>query len=433
MRISITAFRGLAFIFWCLPNPSYSQSTPPRDFDARRVTAAGVRILEGRHVQLLTDVPSSPAVDELPRVFDAAIPEWADYFELPRNSVRGRWLGFLIQDREKFAALKLLPEDNPEFINGYARGYELWLMDQPSDYYRRHLLLHEGTHAFMQTQLGGAGPGWYMEGMAELLGTHEWRNGRLRLNVVPASREEVPMWGRTKIIRDAVAEHKAWPIDAVLAVDNRRPLTTDHYAWTWALATLLDKHPQYGKRFRALKQHVADREFNERFREAFASDWPDLLAEWDALVRQLDYGYDVERMAMVHKAAEPVDGGSARVNVDVDRGWQSTGCLLRGGDSYRVSASGRFQIADDGQPWPCEPGGVTIEYHDGRPIGMLLGAMRPTGKAAGGFGEPIAVGLGATIKPERDSVLYMRVNESPSRLADNAGDVAVKIEPASAR
>src|SRR5687767_8851911 len=149
-----------------------AQNAPPRDINARRVAAAGIRILEGRHVRLLTDVPASAAVDELPRVFDAAVPEWAAYFELPPSQIRRRWLAFLFQDRERFRALGLLPGDNPEFVNGYARGYELWLLEQPSDYYRRHLLLHEGTHALMQTQLGGAGPGWYMEGMAELLGTH---------------------------------------------------------------------------------------------------------------------------------------------------------------------------------------------------------------------------------------------------------------------
>ena len=49
-------------------------------------------------------------------------------------------------------------------------GAELWLHDQPTAYYRRHLLLHEGTHVFMASFLGGCGPGWYMEGTAELFG-----------------------------------------------------------------------------------------------------------------------------------------------------------------------------------------------------------------------------------------------------------------------
>ena len=51
---------------------------------------------------------------------------------------------------------------------------------------------------------------------------------RLFVDRVPASsRDDVPMWGRTKLIRDAVAAGKAWPIERVLAVDNSRSMPTD--------------------------------------------------------------------------------------------------------------------------------------------------------------------------------------------------------------
>ena len=44
----------------------------------------------------------------------------------------------------------------PLFLaNGVTLGSDMWLHDQPTDYYRRHLLLHEGTHAFMIAFLGG--------------------------------------------------------------------------------------------------------------------------------------------------------------------------------------------------------------------------------------------------------------------------------------
>jgi len=411
------------------PAQCRAQSTPPRQFDARRVAAAGVRVLEGRHVCLLTDMPSGPAVDELPAVFDAAVPEWATYFGLRETAVRGRWLAFLMQDRERFAALGLLPEDNPDFVNGYARGYELWLVEQPSDYYRRHLLLHEGTHAFMQTQLGGCGAGWYMEGVAELLGTHAWRDGRLKLGVMPASRDDIPMWGRTKLVRDAFTQKKAWPLEAVLEVDNSRTLTTEHYAWTWALATLLERHPRFQARFRALKDYAADPQFQQKFRAAFADQWSDLTVEWEALVAQLDYGYDVARMAMVHRSAKPIDAGPHSVTIAADRGWQSTGWLLKAGKSYRVAASGRYQIVHDGQPWPCEPGGVTIEYHDGKPLGALLGALRPVDGKRASFARPVTLGLAATIEPEYDAVLYVRVNDSGAKLKDNAGQLSLQLAP----
>lgn len=409
----------------------HAADTPPaRDVDARRAAAAGIRELTGQHVRLFTDLPSSSAVDELPAVFDAAIPLWAKYFDLDESSIHGKFLGFLISDREKFAALGLLPEENRDFVNGYARNREFWLVEQTSDYYRRHLLLHEGTHAFMQTQLGGTGPGWYMEGMAELLGTHRWQDGKLTVGVMPASKEATPMWGRIKIIRDAVKAGKPWPIEAVLEVDNRRQLDTEHYAWTWALTAMLDGTPAFREEFRLLKDSVADPAFNEKFKEAYGSKWRLLNQQWTAFVAQLDYGYDLERMAIaLQPAAKRSETG---VSIAADRGWQATGWKLEAGQSYRITAQGQFQIANDGEPWPCEPNGVTIEYHDGRPLGTLLGAIASVKPSADdpSFAQPMIIGSEVVLKPTSDGVLCLRVNDSPAKLDDNAGSVDVKIAPA---
>ena len=101
-------------------------------------------------------------------------------------------------DKARFAAAGLLADNLPPFQSGYSRsdGKQFWLLEQPSDFYRRELLLHEGTHCFMFTVLKGAGPPWYKEGMAEYLGTHRWQDGRLTLGYMPRSREEVPYWRR---------------------------------------------------------------------------------------------------------------------------------------------------------------------------------------------------------------------------------------------
>ncbi len=85
--------------------------------------------------------------------------------------------GCLMREKRPFAACGLLPAGLPPFRHGFSRGRQLWLNEQPTAYYRRHLLLHEGTHAFMDAMFGGCGPPWYMEGMAELLATHSYRDG----------------------------------------------------------------------------------------------------------------------------------------------------------------------------------------------------------------------------------------------------------------
>jgi hypothetical protein len=402
-----------------------------RRVDERRADRVGIRRVDGRHLRLYTDLPQGDAVDGLGNVFDAAVEEWADYFGIaPERTVRWRMQGFLIEDRAKFAALGLLPETNPDFVNGYCQGSELWLAEQPSDYYRRHLLLHEGTHGFMYAFLGERAPGWYMEGMAELLGTHRWQNGRLALRQLPANRDDVPMWGRIKLVR----ESRAMPLAAVLNLGEGRTLSTDEYGWCWALCKFLDSHPRLGDQFRRLSKRVNGRSFDKHFREAYRQQWSDLLFEWQAFVAALDYGYDMQRMTVTHRGASQVKA-KAEITIAADRGWQSTGWRLQGGKSYTITATGRYEIAREqlagaSEPWPCEPGGVTLEYHGGLPLGMLLGLLRPVdGQGSTDFSEPLALGQQASITPQVDAVLYLRVNDRPDRLSDNEGTFRASIVP----
>ena len=380
-----------------------------------RAQSAGIRKIGSRHLILYTDLPASEDVDQLPAVFDQAVPQWAEYFRIDESKTTN-WQAqaCLIGERRRFDALGLMPADNDQFVNGISIGARLWLYDQPTAYYRRHLLLHEGTHAFMATLLGGCGPGWYMEGTAELLATHrlDEKSGRLTLRIMPRSRDEVPMLGRIKLIRDAFAADRTITFPQAMKIDNRQQLDNESYAWTWAAAKWLDSHPRYGDRFRELRTHVRAANFNQLAERAYADDWPELLAEWQALVATLDYGYDFERTAIEFQPGRPLGAAGQRVTIAADRGWQSTGVLVQEGKSYRVAASGRYQIATeqiDGalQPWPCEPGGITLEYHDGRPLGMLVGAIVEVGSgdeqgpSTASFAKPIEIGLSRHVTPTK--------------------------------
>jgi hypothetical protein len=317
----------------------------------------------------------------------------------------------------------------------------MWLRDQPTDYYRRHLLLHEGTHAFMIAFLGACGPGWYMEGTAELLGTHriDPQTGQLTLGIMPRSRDEVPMLGRVKLIRDAVTDHRTLTFPEVMKLDGRRQLGNEAYAWCWAAAKFLDSHPRYRDRFRQLRSLVKDENFNEIVRQKYADDWADLNAEWQAYIASLDYGFDYDRMAINFQSGKPLPVAGKIVTIAADRGWQSSGVKLEAGKSYDLTATGRYQIAEDEnagvtKPWPCEPGGVTIDYHDGRPLGILLGAIDSRDARSKGtsesFAEPFAIGLHTKLKPTRSGTLYLRVNDAASGLDDNRGTLDVTIRPA---
>jgi hypothetical protein len=416
--------------------------TPLHPIDDARTEAAGIRKLAGRNLALYTDLAADPEVDRLPAVFDAAVPQWAAYFGVNEAKARD-WQAraFLIKDRQRFDALGLMPRPGPDqFPNGISINSEMWLYEQPTVYYRRHLLLHEGTHAFMVAFLGSCGPGWFMEGTAELLATHRLdAAGRLTLGVMPQDRDEVPMLGRIKLIRDAVAAGHPLDLPAVMRIDNWRQLENESYAWSWAAARFLDSHPRYRERFRGLQRHVADRRFNEITVREFGPDWPRIQNEWRAFVATLDHGFDFERMAIDFQPVRPLAPGRPHtVTIRTDRGWQSTGLHLDPGRKYAIAAAGRFQINEETllggrrQPWICEPGGVTIEYYSGQPLGLLLGAVEDqiadNERRAGHFGDPFAVGLSKLLVPEEGGTLYLRLNDSPGRLDDNRGMVTVTIE-----
>ena len=401
--------------------------------DERKIAAAGIRKLEGKHITLYTDLPAAKDVDELPQVFDSAVPLWCDYFAIdPAKLAEWKLVGSVMKDKERFAGAGLYPESLPDFSHGFNVGSQIWVFEQQSGYYRRHLLLHEGTHAFMLRWLGGAGPPWYMEGMAELLGTHRWQDGKLTLGIVPARREDVPYWGRIKIVKDETAAGRGMSLIDIMRYDAHAHLKVEAYGWCWAAAAFLDQHPLTQAAFRELKGETRNwrLEFSRRFYEQLKENWPAIVEDWQLFVRDSDYGYDVPRAAVVRKAASDLPAAGATVTLATDRGWQSTGFRLQAGKTYHLTASGRYQLATTPKPWPCEAGGVTIRYAGGRPLGMLLGALSDLEgepPAITPLASPQPIGVSGELEPMTTGTLYLKINEPASGLADNVGTPSVTI------
>jgi hypothetical protein len=397
--------------------------------DDARVAAAGIRKLSGKRITLYTD-HSGPEIDRLPEVFEQAYPQWCRYFGVDESQhADWRMTGVLMKDKARFVQCGLLPDNLPPFPHGYTLNDTQWVYEQPSDYYRRHLVLHEGTHGFMFTVLGGCGPPWYMEGMAEYLGTHRWQDGRLTLGYMPENREETPEWGRVRIIQDAVAEHRALSLQSVIDFPPTAHYETGPYAWCWAAVTLLDRHPRYQERFRQLIPLVRQRDFNEQFHRLFKADWQELCEEWQLMTANMEYGYDVVRSAVDFTPGKALPAEAASVVVAADRGWQNSGLRLEAGAKYRLTAVGRYQVAKDPK-WQCEPGGVSIRYYQGRPLGILLAAVRPdhpTGETTSALLHPTIVGLGVMLSPAESGTLFLKINHSAGELQDNAGELKVEV------
>ena len=412
--------------------------------DEARLERAGIRRLVGKRLTLYTDVPASAEVDGLVEAFDQAYPQWCRYFEVAEDAEPAwQMTGYLMRDRRRFDSLGLIPAEVPDFLHGYALGYTLWMYDQPTDYYRRHLLLHEGTHGFMYTRLGGTGATWYMEGIAERLVTHDEQDGRIVLGHFPVAREEVPMLARIKLVQDAVTAGRRLSLDDVRALSYREFVQNEAYAWVWSAAAFLDEHPVYRQRFRELQRHVRATDFDAAFERLFAADRQACEVEWALFVDTLEHGHDVPRTALDFSPGTPWQTGSQEIVVQADRGWQNTGLWLEAGRAYKLRASGRYQVANEPRPWWCEPGGVTIRYYRGAPLGILQAAVwgeedsaaMPDDQSAGGeadelsgFLQPTNVGLRARVVAPAGGTLYLRVNDSAGELDDNAGTLQVRIE-----
>ena len=80
--------------------------------------------------------------------------------------------------------------------------------------------------------------------------------------------------------------------------------------------------------------------------------------------------------------------------------------------------------------WWCEPNGVSIRYYQGRPLGILLAAIRPDlppPDSVSALLKPTVIGLVATLSPPTTGTLFLKINDSAAELADNAGKITVEV------
>jgi hypothetical protein len=278
-----------------------------------------------------------------------------------------------------------------------------------------------------------AWPPWYTEGLAELLATHQLDESGVSLARFPASRDEVPGLGRIGLVQDALARGQRRSLNDVLLMAHRDFLENDAYAWSWALVAFLDGHPAYRDRFHALVRAREEADPQARFRALYADDWPQLETEFAVFVADLEHAYDFARTAIDFDTPLSALRDARQVRIAADRGWQNSGIQVVGGKSYRITARGRYEIARTEEIWWCEPGGVSIRYYHGWPLGRLLAAIGSDEiepDAVGGFLAAVDVGLAGEIEAPGDGTLFLRVNDSAAELADNRGTLEVEVVPA---
>jgi hypothetical protein len=398
----------------------------------------GLYELKSTRLTLITDVPIDDELKSWPGLVEQSLKQWQLYFDVSEERMTGlKVQATLIGDRPGLTKLGVL-DGVPGFDEGYQYGNRIYLREQPTVYFRRHLFLHELTHWIVWELYGGGGSPWFMEGMAEMQATHLMSGGRLMLCMIPSAKEQVSGWGRLRIVRETLERGEAPSLTQIFAYGDDREDHLIRYSWSWAACVFFTSHPKYGPVLRDLYRQKLDysQALSQSFKEQLSSDWENVQVDWNAFVSDLDFGYDIARSAVnrssvaAAKALRP--GESIRLELASDRGWQATGVLLDGDTSVRVKCSGSFQIMRPVQSeptsWQVEPNGITFQYYRGNPLGSVVASVVSSNEPEQTKRwETQRVGLETTLTSVKKGELFLKVNEPSKGLSDNEGTFSIEI------
>jgi len=401
----------------------------------------GLSQITSKHLKLVTDLPVSSEIIDLCKMFDQAMIQWGKEFHVSRDQwIDGQAVACLIVDRKRFTDLQYITPEVPTFREGYQLRDRLFMLEQPSDYYRRHLLLHEGTHWFLWRFLGGNGPPWFSEGMCEMMATHQWseENSTLRMNWIPPDRESAPFWGRFKMIRTAMEAGTAPSLDRILQYSDTAHRTDEPYAWSWAAMIFFSRNTRYRDTLYEnflpnLRSHIGfEHVLTQDFKDQLEKKWPSIQAEWIAYVNELDYGFSpAYSLPKIELEEQKLITTAIKATIQSNRGWQPIGVRVTQGDRISITATGRVVVRKESpQAWESEPQGISIHYHQGFPLGKLIGIVVPidapeTEPNLTPRLKPFAIGKKLDWTADKSGVLLLKLNEASNQLFDNGGEYEV--------
>lgn len=397
---------------------------------------AGFRVVPGERLLLVTDLPprDDDGIDRLPALFAAAFAGWCDHFRIDAGGAAGwRACGCLMADRERFRTAGLLPADGsiPDFANGFCAGDRFWIDDQSNPAYRRHLLLHEGVHAFTLTLRGLSAPSWYTEGIAEFLATHRLDGGRYVATPIPAAADDVEQLGRVESLRRLRAAGAIPALADVFATPPSPRHAIDTYAASWAAVALLALHPDHAARFAALESGPLDERLDARLAALPGPDPERTARDFDAFTDEIDYGFDFTRSRIDWSPGGPL-AGRLQTAIAADRGWQPTGAALVRGERVEFATRGRCGVGRAGDvALESTADGISLRYYRGRPVGrLLLGQwMVPPEGGRPRFVVVAEGGRGGFAAPA-DGPLHAKINAPPGDLAGFSGALDLHLRPA---
>ncbi|QDT12069.1 hypothetical protein K239x_40770 [Planctomycetes bacterium K23_9] len=398
--------------------------------------------LNGKHITLTTDIDDLANNADLIAAFDAAVGQWESFWQLPSGSLQDFKVDACVMaDKQRFQLDGRIPLSVPDFPFGFALQDRVWVVAQKSQYYTRHLLLHEGVHSLAYHQFGGTGPSWFMEGTAEMLAVHRHFGSDTKINQLPKDRASVPYWGRFKVMDQSRDANTIPSLGSVLGYPRDLQSDVESYGWSWAATMLLYQYPDTRDAFFASAKTPApnDAVFNNDLKRRLQNTWPVVTARWRLMCHDIDYGFDWSREQVSLSMNDQVwDGKPLKLDIKANQGWQSIGVRLSPGMKLSVTPAGNCTLADQPKPWLSYPSGITLRYHRGRPLGQLLACLLPDtpdqDQATKTNLRPLQVA--AITRPSQIPIkencwLLFRINDVTGELSDNQGGYQLTIDSAS--
>jgi len=267
---------------------------------------------------------------------------------------------------------------------------------------KRGVAQHEAVHAYCHQTFGTVGPVWYSEGMAEM--GQYWKKGEKAVNCDPIIVEYLKS-SEPKSLNDIV---------------NGFEFTGDswqNYAWRWALCHLLANNTNYSAKFRPLGLAILT-EKNATFEQTYGDMADEISFEYKFFLKHVDVGYRADLCSWDWKRKFLVLKGptSLTAKVSAQRGWQATGATLVAGQPYEYTAKGTWQTGSDKKPINADGDSDGA----GRLEGILMDKFELT--------EPFDLAAEGTYTSAVKGNLYLRCKDAWSELADNKGQISVKLK-----
>jgi len=414
----------------------YRTPQPDPQLNSKRLADAGIHVLESERLILLTD-RDPESVREIPVLADAlyrVLEQQCGVLRPEPSGTKFRAIGCLMSEMERFQAAGLVPNAVLDMRHGEQTGYRFWARDQQTNYYRRHLVLHEFVHAYMTTDTvqGDVPSRWFLEGAAEFFATHSASTESPEFGVIPTSFEGFEDWGRISTIRrrrhdrpsEEINFQELPSLNDVFNEETGQGGEEGNYSWWWAIAWMLSEHPEYSASWNRLCQCRGTAEFEHEMSEIMTTHGTRLRTDWLLFVESLSETFDKARSFPVH---HPVATSSqTEISLSAERGWQDTGWEMMPGESVSLTCSGQCVLNETTGPWIAEPNGITLEYNQGCPIGEVVAVLVTSeGKKVS---RRIKVGLNAQITATQPSRLWLQINDDAGSRSNNSGKYIVRIQ-----